>query len=112
MTIETLTNSITRNLKVYSGKIKYLENEFQLHQRLNKLVREVLLALPNPKHKEIINKYNHLDGMQMRNIDTKSMLLIYVKLGASDFAKIKMGACLNKQKWDWLSCRLVKKVIY
>ena len=75
-------------------------------------MREVLLALPNPKHKEIINKYNHLDGMQMRNIDTKSMLLIYVKLGASDFAKIKMGACLNKQKWDWLSCRLVKKVIY
>ena len=51
----------------------------------------MLLTLPNPKHNEIINRYNHLDGIQMHDNDTKNLLPIHIILGTSDFAKIKMG---------------------
>ena len=44
----------------------------------------MLLTLPNPKYNEIINKYNHLGGIQMHDTDTKSLLTIHIILGASE----------------------------
>ena len=74
-----------------------MKNEFTFTTELNKLEREALLTLPNPKYNpkyyEIINKYNHLGGMQMLDTNIKNLLPIHIILGASDFAKIKMGTC-------------------
>ena len=43
-------------LKIYSAKIQDLKNKFTFTIELNKLKREVLLILPNPKYYERINK--------------------------------------------------------
>ena len=55
-TNETVTNSTTEKRKIYSAKIEDLKNELTFTTELNKLAREVLLNLPNPKYNEIINK--------------------------------------------------------
>ena len=73
-----------KNIKICSVKIQELKNEFSFTTKLKKLEREVLLTLPNPKYNEIINKYNHLGGIQMHDTDTKSLLTIHIILGASE----------------------------
>ena len=48
-TIETLTNSTTKNLKIYNFKDENLDEKFSFRTELNKSEREVLITLPNPK---------------------------------------------------------------
>lgn len=67
----------------------------------------MLLTLPNPEYKKMINKYNHLGGIQMYDVGAKNLLPIRNILGANNCAKIKMEICprvdqngdLNEQKW-------------
>ena len=47
--METLTNSTTKELKIYSVKIQEVNEKYSFNTELNKLEREVLLTLPNPK---------------------------------------------------------------
>ena len=47
--METLTNSTTKKLKIYSVKIQEVNKKYSFNTELNKLEREVLLTLPNPK---------------------------------------------------------------
>ena len=47
--METLTNSTTKKLKIYSVKIQEVNEKYSFNTELNKLEREVLLTLPNPK---------------------------------------------------------------
>ena len=44
-------------------------------------------ALSNPKYNEM-NRYNHLGGTQMHDIDTEKLLLIQNTLGVTAFAKM------------------------
>lgn len=37
-----------------------------------------------------MTKYNHLNPIQMQDIDTKNLLSIGIIFGTSDFAKLKM----------------------
>ena len=92
-TIETLTNSTTKKLKIYNLKVENLDENFSFQTELNKLEREVLITLPNPKYNEMIETYDHLKGIKMNERDTKPELPIHVILGASDYVKIKMRKC-------------------
>ena len=92
-TIETLTNSTTKKLKIYNLKVEKLDENFSFQTELNKLEREVLITLPNPKYNEMIETYDHLKGIKMNERDTKPELPIHVILGACDYVKIKMQKC-------------------
>ena len=92
-TIETLTNSTTKKLKIYNLKVEKLDENFSFQTELNKLEREVLITLPNPKYNEMIETYDHLKGIKMNERDTKPEMPIHVILGASDYVKIKMRTC-------------------
>ena len=92
-TIETLTNSTTKKLKIYNLKVENLDENFSFQTELNKLEREVLITLPNPKYNEMIETYDHLKGIKMNERDAKTELPIHVILGASDYVKIKMQKC-------------------
>ena len=52
---------------------------------INKLEREGLLTLRNPKYNEMINKYNQLQGIQIHDTDTKNLLPNRIILAASGF---------------------------
>ena len=88
--IETLTNLITKKLKIYSVKIQDVNEKYSFSTELNKLEREVLFILPNPKYSEILKKYPHLKEVHMNDTYQKEQLPFHIILGASDFAKIKM----------------------
>ena len=92
-TIETLTNSTTKKLKIYNLKVENLDENFSFQTELNKLQREVLIILPNRKYNEMIETYDHLKGIKMNERDTKPELPIHVILGASDYMKIKRKKC-------------------
>ena len=92
-TIETLTNSTTKKLKIYNLKVENLDENFSFQTELNKLEREVLITLPNPKYNEMIETYDHLKGIKMNERDTKPELPIHVILGASDYMKVKTKKC-------------------
>ena len=49
-TIETLTNLTTKKLKIYSVKIQDVNEKYSFNTELNKLERENLFILPNPKY--------------------------------------------------------------
>ena len=70
-----------------------MDENFSFQTELNKLEREVLIALPNPKYNEMIETYDHLKVIKMNERDTKPEVPIHVILGASDYVKIKMQKC-------------------
>ena len=49
-TTETLTNSTTKKLKICNLKAQNFDENFSFQTELNKLEREVLITLPNPKY--------------------------------------------------------------
>lgn len=49
-----------------------------------------LLFVENFNYKEMIRKYRYSKGVIMEDIDIKSLFLVYVILGASDYVKIKI----------------------
>ena len=63
---------------MYSAEVQDLKNEFTFTTELNESEREVLLSLPNPQYSEIINKYDHLDGLQMHDTDTKIFTYVLI----------------------------------
>ena len=111
-TIETLTNSTTKKLKIYNLKVENLDENFSFQTELNKLEREVLITLPNSKYNKMIETYDQLKGIKMNERDTKPELPIHVILGASDYVKIKMQKCpgvgkineptAEQTKMDWV----------
>ncbi|RMX41449.1 hypothetical protein pdam_00024834 [Pocillopora damicornis] len=48
-----------------------------------------LLCMENLNYREIIRKYHHLKGTDIEDTDTKSLLLLHVNLGMSDYVEIK-----------------------
>ena len=52
--------------------------DFSFPTELNKLKREILITLPNPKNNKMIDTYDHLKGIQMNDGDTKSELPIII----------------------------------
>jgi hypothetical protein len=47
------------------------------------------LTLDNPKYKEIIANYSHLEGVIMPDKDEKERLPMHLILGTGDYSKIK-----------------------
>ena len=70
-TIETLTKLTTKKLKICSIKIQDLNETYIFNTDLNKLEREVLLSLPNPRYSKILKKYPHLKDVYMNDTDEK-----------------------------------------
>ena len=88
-TIETLTKLTTKKLKICSVKIQDLNETYIFNTDLNKLEREVLLTLPNPKYSKILKKYPHLQEVFINDTDEKEQLSLHTILRASNFAKIE-----------------------
>ena len=89
-TIETLTNLTTKKVKIYSVKIRDVNEKCTFNTELKKLEREVLLTLPNLKYSKILKKYPHLKEVQKNATDEKEQLPVHIILRASGFGKIKM----------------------
>jgi len=79
----------TREVEITSVNVANLKGDFQLSVEVTRVEKPKLLELDNPKYNDIIERYTHLEGVEMDDSDTKTMLPVHLILGASEFAKIK-----------------------
>ena len=72
-----------------STSYRTLNNDFTLDVSMTKLQKDELLSLENPQYKEILERYPHLNRVNMDDVDTKDMLPVQIILEPSDYAKIR-----------------------
>ena len=69
--------------------MKSISGKFNLKTEVTKVNRGVLLNLDNPKYPDLIRQYDHLDGVNMNDTDTKQELPVHLMLGTGEYTKIK-----------------------
>ena len=87
--IDMMMCSTTQKIEQYDVKISSIRGTFEMATTVSKVDKGVLLSVPNPGYAEKLNKYPHLEGVVMDDVDTKSELPIHLILGASEYSRIK-----------------------
>ena len=54
--------------------------------------RGTLLSLGNPWYKDLLERYNHLKGVTMDDVDDKEEVRVHLILGTNEYAQIKTEA--------------------
>lgn len=88
-TIEMMLRTTTKKIDIYNVSITDVNNKYTMSSEVSCIDRTVLLTLPNPRYGEVIANNPHLEGVTMDDVDTKTILPVYMVLGASDYARIK-----------------------
>ena len=87
--IEMMLGSVNKVVSVHNLSINNLEGDFKLNIEVTKVDRNELLTLPNPRYRETLAKFPHLNGVKMYDNDEKPELPVHLILGASVYARIK-----------------------
>ena len=88
-TIEMMIGSSTTRIEIYNAEVKSIDGKFKMNVSLTKVHKPELVRIENPKCKELISRYSHLEGVHMNDDDTKSQLPIHLVLGAAEYSRIK-----------------------
>ena len=84
-----MLGSVNKVVSVHNLSINNLEGDFKLNIEVTKVDRNELLTLPNPRYRETLAKFPHLNGVKMYDNDEKPELPVHLILGASVYARIK-----------------------
>ena len=87
--IEMMLQTATRKIDVYEVEITDIEEKVKLSCELNRIEKNVLMSVPNPRYKELIRAHEHLRGVDMNDEDEKALLPVHLILGASEMSRIK-----------------------
>ena len=79
----------TKPVKLFNVKISSLKRDFTINTEVTKVHKRELLSLQNPRYKQCLDKYEHLKGVEMDNLDNKNIMPVNLILGTSDYARIK-----------------------
>ena len=87
--VEIMFGTSTKMVGIYNIKISDTSNKFHIETEVTRVERNELLTLDNPKYKEIIANYSHLEGVIIPDKDEKERLPVHLILGTGDYSKIK-----------------------
>ena len=87
--IEMMLGAVNKVISVYNLSISSVEGDFKLETEVTQVDRNELLTLKNPKYREILTKFKHLNNVKMQDADEKPELPVHLILGASEYAQIK-----------------------
>jgi hypothetical protein len=87
--IEMMFGSVNKVISVHNLSVNNLEGDFKLDTEVTKVDRNELLTLKNPRYRETLAKFPHLNGVKMHDNDKKPELPVHLILGASEYARIK-----------------------
>jgi hypothetical protein len=90
--IEMLLGTTTRKVDIFHIGIQSVNGDFSLEADVTKIDKQQLLSLPNPRYDEVLEKYQHLDGVMIEDDDPKEQLPIHLILGVGEYAKIKTSS--------------------
>ena len=80
---------MTKPVELFNVKISSLKRDFTINTEVTKVHKRELLSLENPRYKQCLDKYEHLKGVEMDDLDNKNILPVNLILGASVYARIK-----------------------
>ena len=75
-------------IDIYDEEITNTNGNFNINTEVSKVDRAEMISMPNPHYEDIIQKYTHLQGMQMEDSDNKEYLPVHAILGASVYSNI------------------------
>ena len=87
--IEMMLGSVNKVISVHKLSVNNIEGDFKLDTEVTKVDRNELLTLKNPRYRETLAKFPHLNGVKMHDNDEKPELPVHLILGASEYARIK-----------------------
>ena len=79
----------TKPVELFNVKISSLKRDFTINTEVTKVHKRELLFFENPRYKQCLDKYEHLKGVEMDDLDNKNIMPVNLILGASDYARIK-----------------------
>ena len=109
--IEMMMGVVTKPVEIFKVQISSLKGDFLLETEVTLVNKKQLLSLENPCYQQVLEKYDHLKGVKMNDMDTKDFLPVHLILGVCDYTKIKtetaplIGAAdepiAEKTKFGW-----------
>ena len=84
-----MLGSVNKVASVHNLSVNNLEGDFKLSIEVTKVDRNELLTLTNPRYRETLAKFPHLNGVKMLDNHKKPELPVHLILGASEYARIK-----------------------
>lgn len=87
--VDMLISSKVTKLEVYDTVVESLDGNYQMSVKLTRVNKAELLSIDNPKYRQLINKYPHLQGVKITDHDKKDQLPIHVVLGSGEYARVK-----------------------
>jgi hypothetical protein len=90
--IEMLLGTATRKVDIFHIGIQSVNGDFSVEADVTKIAKQQLLMLPNPCYDEVLEKYQHLDGVVIEDDDPKEQLPIDLILGVEEYARIKTSS--------------------
>lgn len=87
--IEMMMGVVTTPVEIYKVEISSLKGDFLLETDVTKANKKQLLSLENPRYQQVLERYDHLKGVKMDDMDTKDFLPVHLILGVCEITKIK-----------------------
>lgn len=87
--VEMMLGSVTREMEMSTVRVEAVDGKFAMDVSVTKVDKGELLNLDNPNYAKLVSTYQHLEGVQMEDNDSKAKLPVHVILGAGDYMRIK-----------------------
>ena len=87
--IEMMMGVVTKPVEIFKVQISSLKGDFLLETDVTLVNKRQLLSLENPRYQQVLERYDHLKGVKMDDMDTKEFLPVHLILGVCDYTKIK-----------------------
>ena len=87
--VEMMMGVVTKPVEIFKVQISSLKGDFLLETDVTLVKKRQLLSLENPRYQQVLERYDHLKGVKMDDMDTKEFLPVHLILGVCDYTKIK-----------------------
>lgn len=79
---------VTKPVEIFKVQKSSLKGAFVLEMKMTQVNKKQLLSLENPCYQQVLERYDHLKGLKMDDMDTEDFLPVHLILGACDYTKI------------------------
>ena len=87
--VEMMLGSVTKEMELSNVRVEDVNGNFAMDVCVTKVEKGELLFVDNPHYEELINSYQHLEGVKMEDCDRKPKLPVHLILGAGDYMRAK-----------------------
>ena len=84
--IDMLMSTRTSQMEFYDAKVSAVDESYEMNVKLTKVEKGELLSISNPEYTKLIERYQHLDPVQMDDSDMKQQLPVHIILGSGECA--------------------------